>query len=134
MRTRKEILEMLSTGEINATRAEEMLQAAHNAVPVPDVPPAPASKPVSALRADKAGRRWLHIEVSELESGKKRVRVNVPLGLVHFGFKVGARFTDEVDANIMRDVLEALDDPTVKGTLIEVEDVDDDEHVHIYVD
>ena len=48
--------------------------------------------------------------------------------------KVGARFTNEVDADMMADVMEALRSEDVHGTLVEVEDVDDNERVHIFVD
>jgi hypothetical protein len=82
----------------------------------------------------QSGRRWLHIHVSDLESGKNRVRVNVPLGLVQFGLRIGAHFTDEVDNDVIRDVVDALHDDQLTGTLVEVEDEDDNERVHIFID
>jgi hypothetical protein len=144
MPTRKEILEMLSAGEIDVTRATELLNEvrATDAAPAAEAPPVPPVPPVeplppqppAPLAAVKAGRRWLHIHVSDLESGKNRVRVNVPLGLVNFGLKVGARFTDEVNNHVIRDVMDALEDDQMIGTLVEVEDVDDNERVHIFID
>lgn len=129
MATRKEILEMLARGEINTEEAANLLSDAANGSP-----PASSKPALSAPPKDKSGRRWLHIQISDLASGKDRVRVNVPLGLVHFGLKMGARFTDEVDAEMMHDLLEALNDGDLTGTLVEVEDLDDNERVHIYVD
>jgi hypothetical protein len=140
MSTRKQILEMLSAGEIDVTRATELLNEARtgdtapgaDAPPPPPVPiPAP-EKPIPA--AGKSGRRWLHIHVNDLESGKSRVRVNVPLGLVHFGLRIGARFTEEVNNDMIRDVVDALDDDQLTGTLVEVEDMEDNERVHIFID
>lgn len=132
MSTRKEILERLANGEIDVTQAAELLN---------DPPPAAAAEPaapqparVPQTKPDQNGRRWLHIHVSDLETGRNRVRVNVPLGLVHFGLKVGARFTDEMDSDMMQNVLDAIKDTTISGTLVEVEDLDDNEHVHIFVD
>jgi len=137
MSTRKEILELLSRGEIDVARATDLLNetrepegAAAQAAPPS---PAPASVPVAPVR-ENSGRRWLHIHVSDLESGRQRVRVNVPLGLVNFGLKVGARFTDEVDSGMMNDVMDALQDESITGTLVEVEDLDDNERVHIFID
>lgn len=130
MATRKEVLEMLARGEISTDEAATLLSGAAPASS-DDPAPTPALKPP---KAGKPGRRWLHIEVSDLASGKHRVRVNVPLGLVHFGLKVGARFTDEVDSEMMRDILDALQDGDLTGTLVEVEDLDDNERVHIFVD
>jgi hypothetical protein len=143
MYTRKQILEMLSAGEIDVTRATDLLnEARETAGPstpsTPDVPrppsPPPSPSAPRVISADKSGRRWLHIHVSDLESGRHRVRVNVPLGLVNFGLKVGARFTDEMDAEMIRDVMDALQDGDLAGTLVEVEDLEDNERVHIFID
>jgi hypothetical protein len=141
MSTRKQILEMLSAGEIDVTRATELLNEMRTGDPVPAVepppePPVPPPAPEEHLpeKRSKSGPRWLHIHVSDLESGKGRVRVNVPLGLVHFGLRIGARFTDEVDNDVIREVVDALDDHQLTGTLVEVEDVKDNERVHIFID
>jgi hypothetical protein len=151
MATRKQILEMLSAGEIDVNRATEMLNAVHESAleppappEIPEIPAIPeppeAPEPPEVLEhypekpKRKNGPRWLHIQVTDLQSGKNRVKVNVPLGLVHFGLKLGARFTDEVNRETMRDVMDALQDKELVGTLVEVEDEDDNERVHIYVD
>lgn len=136
MSARRDILEQLARGEIDVTQAAEWLSgtAHHDAPPAPAAPPAPDAPPVPDAPRDRSGKRWLRIHVSDLETGRSRVRVNVPLGLVQFGLKVGARFTDEVDSDLMRDVMEALHDSEVIGTLVEVEDVEDNERVHIFVD
>ena len=138
MTTRKQILEMLSAGEIDVTRATELLNEARpgNAVPVEDEPPLPPVPPPAPEKrtVGQGGPRWLHIHVSDLESGKSRVRVNVPLGLVHFGLRIGAHFTDEIDNDVIRDMMSALGDEHITGTLVEVEDVEDNERVHIFID
>jgi hypothetical protein len=135
MASRKEVLEMLSEGKIDVERATEMLNAAPAASKPPEPPPVPVVPPTTEKPADgKTQPRWLRIQVSDLETGKNRVRVNVPLGLVNFGLKVGARFTNEVDDDMMRDIIDALQSNEIVGTLVEVEDMDDNERVHIYVD
>jgi hypothetical protein len=141
MSTRKQILEMLSAGEIDVTRATELLNEARAGATVPAAepppePPVPPPAPEQHVpeKRSRSGPRWLHIHVSDLENGKSRVRVNVPLGLVYFGLKIGARFTDEVDNDVIRDVVDALGDDQLTGTLVEVEDVEDNERVHIFVD
>lgn len=159
MASRKEILEMLSRGEIDIDRATELL-AQLPASPAPETPPPPmpempqmppapeaafeppAAPPVpvpqpppTPPRHKSVGKgRSLHIEVSELDTGRSRVRINVPLGLMRFGMKIGARFTNELDRDTVNDVLHALDGEEIAGTLVEVEDVEDNERVHIYID
>ncbi|WP_119065168.1 hypothetical protein [Aggregatilinea lenta] len=139
MTTRKEVLEMLSAGEIDVDRAAEMLAQAHDPEPEPEPQPEPvrAEAPVETHDAPKArngGRRWLHIHVSDMETGRSRVKVNVPLGLLQFGMKVGARFTDEVNQEMIDNLVQALHEQSLSGTLVEVEDADDNERVHIFVD
>lgn len=134
MVTRKQILEMLAAGEIDVTRATEMLSDVRegrdsdhsepSALPIPPAPP----------RSERQHGRWLHIHVSDLRTGRNRVKVNVPLGLVQFGFKIGARFSNDVDDQMMKSVMEAIHSNEVSGTLVEVEDEDDNERVHIFVD
>lgn len=144
MATRKEILQLLSEGKIDVARATELLAEAREIGQADDTVPTgpPEPEPVTPLspespHAPAAGKkesRWLHIHVSDLESGKNRVRVHVPLGLLNVGLQLGARFTDEVNADVIRDVREALRDESLTGTLVEVEDVDDNERVHIFID
>lgn len=157
MASRKEILEMLSRGEIDVERATELL-AQQPASPAPDAPPAPfppetppapeaafeppqpppvpvPQPPPAPPRQQTSGKpRSLHIDVSDLDTGRKRVRVNVPLGLMRFGMRIGARFTKELDRETVNDVLNALNGDEITGTLVEVEDIEDNERVHIYID
>jgi hypothetical protein len=144
MTTRREILEMLSAGELDVERATEMLNVlGRGEEPVllaepglPDEPATPVEEPAAVARSasKRSGPRMLRIHVSDLQSGRHRVRVNVPLGLVNIGLKIGARFTDEFDDDTVREVIDALHDPEISGTIVEVEDEDDNERVHIFID
>ncbi len=138
MPTRKEILQMLSEGTIDVNRAAELLNAAQEESPETQAaatPPAPEESLAPETPAKpKRGGRWLRIHVSDLRTGRSRVRVNVPLGLVRFGLRIGARFTDELDEDLARDVIAALEEGTIDGTLVEVENEEDNERVHIFVD
>jgi len=144
MASRKDILDMLARGEIDVDRATELLSQAHSA-PAPDVPPppepeapippAPAPEPPRAAAARGTGKpRWLRVHISELDTGRNRVKINVPLGLVRLGMKIGARFTDELNEDVIGDVLRVLESEDIDGTLVEVEDVEDNERVHVFVE
>ncbi len=144
MASRKDILDMLARGEIDVDRATELLSQAHSA-PAPDVPPppepeapippAPAPEPPRAAAARGTGKpRWLRVHISELDTGRNRVKINVPLGLVRLGMKIGARFTDELNEDVIGDVLHVLESEDIDGTLVEVEDVEDNERVHVFVE
>jgi len=142
MASRKDILDMLARGEIDVDRATELLSQAHSASapdapPEPDapIPPAPAPEPPRAPAPRAAGKpRWLRVHISELDTGRNRVKINVPLGLVRLGMKIGARFTDELNEDVIGDVLQVLESEDIDGTLVEVEDVEDNERVHVFVE
>ncbi|GAB4412461.1 MAG: hypothetical protein Kow00106_07090 [Anaerolineae bacterium] len=145
MATRKEILQMLAEGTIDVNRAAELLSAAQDELPAAETPAAASPPPEESAASHtvaepemtakpKRGGRWLRIHVSDLRTGRSRVRVNVPLGLVRFGLRIGSRFTDELDEDLARDVIAALEEGAVDGTLVEVEDEEDNERVHIFVD
>lgn len=139
MVTRKEVLQMLAEGTIDVNRAAELLSTAseepaerRSEPPAPPAPDAPV-QPEAPVKP-KRGGRWLRIHVSDLSTGRSRVRINVPLGLVRFGLRIGARFTDELDDELARDVIAALEEGAIDGTLVEVENEEDNERVHIFVD
>lgn len=145
MATRKEILQMLAEGTIDVNRAAELLSAAQDEPSAAEIaavtPPSAEESAAPDVSAEpeapakpKRGGRWLRIHVSDLHTGRSRVRVNVPLGLVRFGLRIGARFTDELDEDLARDVIAALEEGAIDGTLVEVEDEEDNERVHIFVD
>lgn len=137
MTTRKEILEMLSAGEIDVERATEMLAAPAGELDDPALPalPVPAEAPAETMTESRKGKfRWLRVHVSDLKTGRARVRVNVPMALVNVGLKLGARFTNELDDEMIRSLLESIHDEAVTGTLVEVEDVEDNEYVRVFID
>lgn len=154
MITRKEILEQLSAGEIDVNRAAEMLNALNSAeeepIPLPPPPPGPPPSHSHHVHHDvppdsHAGYRnadtdtsrrgrWLRVHITDLESGRARVRVNVPLALVNLGLKLGARFTDELDEHLIENLMAAVHDDSITGPLVEVEDMEDKERVVVFID
>ena len=81
-------------------------------------------------RAEEEGR-WLRLRVSDTRSGKTRVNMTIPLGLVNMGLAVGARFVPDVaelDVEAIRNALRS----GLHGKILEVRD--DDELVEIYVE
>lgn len=164
MTTRKEILDMLAAGQLDVDEAADRLNTLKQAPAAETVAEEPATvepdpRPTSSAAAEdefeaelsdpaphptamvtkstgarRGGQRWLHIQVGDLASGESRVRVNVPVGLIRLGLKVGAQFTDEVNHDVISDVIRMIDDHELTGTLVEVEDIESNEHVHIYID
>ena len=130
--SRTEILELLAKGKITADEAAELLSKAAapetpTAVKAPAAPPSP--------KAMKSGNKpsWLHVRVKDLESGKNKVSVNVPLGMVKFGLKIGGRFTPELNG-IDWDEINGMMEEMETGLLVDVEDEEGGEHVQVFID
>jgi hypothetical protein len=132
---RIEILQLLADGKITADEAAELLTPASEAPAPPSAPK--ASAPVeseAALKATSNGGapKWLHIHVSDLSSGKSKVKVNVPLRMVKFGLNMGKRFTPDIEGVDWDDLSRVMTEE--EGVLVDVQDEEDGEHVRIFVD
>lgn len=119
---RSEILTQLANGQISADQAAEQLRG-------PATPAAPLTPEQTAALAN----RWLRIRVSDIESGRQRVAVNLPLKWLSVGLRIGARFSPEVaglDANELLAILQS----GANGQVVDVEDLDDGERVQIFIE
>ena len=86
----------------------------------------------SASRAAGAGR-LLRIRVTDIVSGRSKASVQIALGLIDAGMKIGAHFVPEVEGVDMSAVMNALR-AGVTGKIVDVTDDEDGEHIEIYVD
>lgn len=122
---RLKILKMIEDGKISAEEGAKLLAAlsegrrAGAGVPVPPRPP--------------GGPRWLRIRVTEVNSGRSKASVQIPLDLVDAGLKIGAHFAPEVSGVDMNNVMQAIR-TGMTGKIIDVMDEEDGEHVEIYVE
>jgi hypothetical protein len=131
---RSEILSQLASGQISAEQAAEQLRgpAVPPAPPAPDIPSA-QTPPLTPEQQAALANRWLRIRVSDIESGRQRVSVNVPLSWVSFGLKIGARFSPEVAGLDPNEVMAMLQSGA-NGQVVDVEDADKGEHVQIFIE
>ena len=76
---------------------------------------------------------YLKINVNRLHDNQPRVNVRIPLKMLEFGLAFGSRYAPELnELNIDQIVedLQALSD----GTIVEVQDIMDDEHVLVSIE
>jgi hypothetical protein len=121
---RMKILKMIEEGKINAEEGAKLLAALAESRRTP--PPAG-----TALTGGEA--RWFRVRVTELATGKPKVNVNIPMGLVNVGIKMGARFAPGLEADQMEAIAEALKSGAI-GKIVDVTDEEDGEHVEIFVE
>ncbi|MCB9418606.1 MAG: hypothetical protein H6667_02290 [Ardenticatenaceae bacterium] len=138
MNERQEILELLAKGKINAEEAAEILSSVEKspeaaAAPVKPVEPiAPKAPEAPAVESGKKPS-WFKVRVRNLETGKNKVTVNIPLGMVDFGLKLGRHFAPELEG-LDYEELTGMMKNMGSGMLVEVEDEEDNEHVQIFVE
>ena len=125
---RMRILQMIQEGKISAEEGAKLLEALGKSKkpPVPPIPPRPPHPP---------GRdaRLLRVRITDLKTGKTKVNVNIPMGLVNVGLKMGAKFAPDMDGLDMQQITEAINSG-MTGKIIDVMDEEDGEQVEIYVE
>jgi hypothetical protein len=118
---RMQILKMIEDGTITADEGAKLLAALEEG----------ATKSQSSTPGGQA--RWMRIRVTDLKTGRAKVNVNLPMGLVNFGMKMGARFAPEMENIDLEEIIEAIKEGA-QGKIVEVEDDEDNERVQIYIE
>ena len=87
--------------------------------------------PLPDKKAAARRPRWLRIYVGDLNTGKGKVKVNVPFGMVKFGLDIAQFFTPQEYRNDLGQI-ESLIAEADSGLLVDVQDVEKNEHVRVY--
>jgi hypothetical protein len=116
-----QILKMIEDGTITADEGAKLLAALEEG----------AAKNEQITPSGQA--RWMRIRVTDLNTGRAKVNVNLPMGLVNFGMKMGARFAPEMEDIDLDEIIQAIKEGA-QGKIVEVEDEEDNERVQIYIE
>ena len=120
---RMQILRMIEEGKISAKEGAELLRALdHDSRGEPSTPLRGASKP-----------RWFRVRVTDAKTGRHKVNVNIPMGLVNVGIKMGAKFVPNIEDERYHDIMEAIRSGR-QGKIIDVSDEEGGERVEIFVE
>lgn len=120
---RMQVLNMVAEGKISAEEGAKLLAA---------LEPEKKRETHTTLTGPSAPR-WFRVRVTDLETGKNKVNVNLPMSLVEVGTRMGARFAPELEGMDFNDIVEQIK-AGAQGKIIEVEDIEDGERVEIYVE
>ncbi len=120
---RMQILKMIQEGKITAEEGARLLAALAEG----------ARSEKKAAGGPGASPSWFRVRVSDLASGRDKVNVNIPMGLVNVGIKMGARFAPEIEGVNPDEIMAALKSGT-QGKIIDVINEEDGEHVEIFVE
>lgn len=123
---RMQILKMVENKQITAEDGAKLLAALESKGQSADadVPtPSPSTQ-----------GRWFRVRVTDLKTGRRKVNVNIPLGLVDVGLKMGAKFAPAgLEGMDMKQIMAAIK-AGGEGKVVDVEDEEDGEHVEIFVE
>jgi hypothetical protein len=120
---RMKILSMIREGKISAEEGAKLLSALGD-----------GEKPSRMTSTKTTGEpRWFRVRVTDLVSGKTKVSVNIPFGLMEWGLQIGAQFAPEV-ADLDFEQLKEMLQSGVEGKVVDVIDEEDGEHVEIFIE
>lgn len=122
---RIQILKMIENKQITAEEGAKLLSALGEVdqSEKKGVAPSPATS-----------GRWFRVRVTDLRTGKRKVNVNIPLGLVDVGMKMGAKFAPAgLEGLDMQQIITAIKSGG-EGKIVDVEDEDDGEHVEVFIE
>jgi hypothetical protein len=120
---RMQILNMIAEGKITAEEGARLLAAL-----------GPARKPERPGAPPPPGApRWFRVRVTDLETGRTKVNVNLPMSLVQVGIKMGAHFAPGTEGIDFQDVVDQIKSGA-QGKVMDYENAEDGERVEIYVE
>jgi len=121
---RMKILKMIQEGKITAEEGARLLAALRESRKI--------SKPgPSSLGGSNKG--WLRVRVTDMATGRAKVNVNLPLGLMDAGLRIGAQYAPELHGLNLDQIIAEVKSGT-SGKIIDVIDEEDGEHVEIFIE
>ena len=121
---RLRVLRMVEEGKLNAAEGINLLETlAHGQKSAKAQP-----------RVSSGGPQWFRVRVTDLDTGRSKATVNIPLSLMDWGLRIGAKFAPEVADYNLNELTKILRKDGLGGKIIDVIDDEDGEHVEIFVE
>ncbi len=120
---RMQILNMVAEGKITAEEGAKLLEALKS------------GKGGESEAKSGSGRRarWFRVKVTDLASGRTKVNVKIPMGLLNVGIKMGAKFAPEMGEVDLNEIMRAVQGGA-EGLIVDVVDEEEGEHVEVFVE
>ncbi|MFQ5435609.1 MAG: hypothetical protein ACE5FD_12095, partial [Anaerolineae bacterium] len=93
----------------------------------------PPKDPASFKESTGKTPAWFRVRVRNMETGKNKVSVNIPLRMFKFGMKFGRMFTNELD-DLNWDEIDGMVNTMQTGMIVEVQDEESNEHVQVFIE
>ncbi|MBN2043985.1 MAG: hypothetical protein JW757_03095 [Anaerolineales bacterium] len=121
---RIKILQMIEDGKISAADGAKLLAAiSENA----------KTRSRSAAFQKSRDSRYMRVRVTDTASGKTKVSVNLPLGLVDAGLNIASNFMPDMSPDAATEISAAISEG-LTGKIVDVMDEEDGEHIEIFIE
>jgi len=117
---RMRILKMIQEGKITAEEGAKLLSALRE-----------SRKETRATAVSRTNKGWLRVRVTDMATGRTKVNVNLPLGLVDAGMSIATQFAPNID---FEQIANAIRSGDMEGKIVDVIDEEDGEHVEVFID
>jgi len=115
---RMKILKMIEEGKLSAEEGTRLLSALGHG---------------SRQGSTAGGAKWFRVRVTDVNTGRSKAIVQIPISLIDAGLKIGAHFAPELDGVDVTELMEALR-TGMTGKIVDATDDEDGEHVEIFVE
>ncbi|NJD58284.1 MAG: DUF2089 domain-containing protein [Anaerolineae bacterium] len=118
---RMRILRMIQEGKITAEEGARLLSALRDS--------RKEARPV--VTTSRSGKGMLRVRVTDMITGKAKVNVNLPLGLVDAGMNIASQYAPDVNFSQIAD---AIRSGQMEGKIVDVVDEEAGEHIEVFID
>ena len=118
---RMRILRMIQEGKITAEEGSKLLAALRES----------RKDARTVITSSRSGKGMLRVRVTDMVTGKSKVSVNLPLGLVDAGMSIASQYAP--DDNFTQ-IADAIRSGQMEGKIVDVVDEEDGEHIEVFID
>lgn len=119
---RMRILRMIQEGKITAEEGAKLLAALRESRKEPRM---------TIATSRSGGKGMLRVRVTDMLTGKAKVSVNLPMGLVDAGMSIASQYAPNIDFDQIAD---AIRSGSMEGKIVDVVDEEDGEHIEVFID
>lgn len=118
---RMRILRMIQEGKITAEEGAKLLAALRES----------RKDSRTVIASTRSGKGMLRVRVTDMLTGKAKVSVNLPIGLVDAGMSIASQYAPDVNFSQIAD---AIRSGQMEGKIVDVVSEEDGEHIEVFID
>lgn len=118
---RMRILRMIQEGKITAEEGAKLLAALRES----------RKDSRTVIASTRSGKGMLRVRVTDMLTGKAKVSVNLPIGLVDAGMSIASQYAPDVN---FTQIADAIRSGQMEGKIVDVVSEEDGEHIEVFID